>query len=145
MIEIRKLQVKDLPQLAELYEELVGEKSDAVKMQGTFARIQADEHYYLLGAFEGEILAGSVMGILCHDLIGECRPFMVVENVIVSDRFRGKKVGRLLMEDLELLAVQQRCGYAILVSSGFRSEAHAFYESLGYTEDVRGFRRRLEP
>ncbi len=144
MIEIRTLQAGDLPQLAELYRELVDQESVSANMQDTFAKIQADDRYCLLGAFEEDVLAGSVMGIICYDLIGDCRPFMVIENVIVSDRFRGKKVGRLLMEELENFAVRQGCGYAILVSSGYRTEAHAFYESLGYTEDVRGFRRRLD-
>ncbi|OWR27192.1 GNAT family N-acetyltransferase [Saccharibacillus sp. O23] len=144
MIEIRKIRTGDLPQLAELYGELVEEKSGGPKMRETFARIEADDRYVLLGAFEGERLAGSAMAVFCYDPIGDCRPFMVVENVIVSERFRGKKAGRLLMEELERLAKERSCGYAILVSSGFRKEAHAFYESLGYTEDVRGFRRRLD-
>lgn len=144
MITIRKVRTGDLPQLAELYEELVQEPSVETNMRETFARIEADDRYCLLGAFEDERLAGSAMGIFCYDLIGDCRPFMVVENVIVSERFRGQKAGKLLMEELERLAKARNCGYAILVSSGFRKEAHAFYESLGYTEDVRGFRRRLD-
>ncbi|NGZ75656.1 GNAT family N-acetyltransferase [Saccharibacillus alkalitolerans] len=144
MIDIRKLEARDLPPLAALYGELVEEKSSPEAMRDPFAAIAADERYVLLGAFEEERLAGSVMGIVCYDLIGGCRPFMVVENVIVSDAFRGRKVGRLLMEKLEEIARENRCAYSLLVSSGFRKEAHAFYESLGYTEDVRGFRRRLD-
>ena len=143
MIHIRTLQETDLPQLAVLYEQLVEEPSSPQRMRETFAKLAADPNYRLLGAFEDERLAGSVMGVVCHDLIGDCRPFMVVENVIVSDAFRGKKVGKLLMEELERIARECRCAYALLVSSGFRTEAHAFYEALGYTEDVRGFRRRL--
>ncbi|QDH22717.1 GNAT family N-acetyltransferase [Saccharibacillus brassicae] len=114
-------------------------------MRETFAALAADHNYRLLGAFEGEALAGSAMGVICHDLIGDCRPFMVVENVIVSEAFRGRKAGKLLMEELERIARERRCAYALLVSSGFRTEAHAFYEALGYEEDVRGFRRRLTP
>ncbi|EXG83301.1 GNAT family N-acetyltransferase [Saccharibacillus sacchari] len=144
MIEIRMLQVGDLPQLAVLYGELVEEKSSPEAMRGTFDKIASDDNYSLLGAFEDGRLAGSLMGVICEDLIGECRPFMVIENVIVSEAFRGKKVGKLLMQEAEWVARERRCGYALLVSSGFRKEAHAFYESLGYTENVRGFRRRLD-
>jgi len=144
MIEIRMLQVGDLPQLAVLYGELVEEKSSPEAMRGTFDKIASDDNYSLLGAFEYGRLAGSLMGVICEDLIGECRPFMVIENVIVSEAFRGKKVGKLLMQEAERVARERRCGYALLVSSGFRKEAHAFYESLGYTENVRGFRRRLD-
>lgn len=144
MIEIRMLQVGDLPQLATLYGELVEEKSSPEAMRSTFDKIASDDNYRLLGAFEEGRLAGSLMGVICKDLIGECRPFMVIENVIVSEAFRGKKVGKLLMQEAERIARERRCAYALLVSSGFRKEAHAFYESLGYTEDVRGFRQRLD-
>lgn len=144
MIEIRMLQIGDLPQLAALYGELVEEKSSPEAMRGTFDKIASDDNYRLLGAFEDGRLAGSLMGVICEDLIGECRPFMVIENVIVSEAFRGKKVGKLLMQEAERVARERRCAYALLVSSGFRKEAHAFYESLGYTEDVRGFRQRLD-
>lgn len=145
MIDIRILQEDDLPQLAGLYAELVEQPSSPQRMRETFAVLAADRNYRLLGAFEGEALAGSAMGVICHDLIGDCRPFMVVENVIVSEAFRGRKAGKLLMEELERIAREHRCAYALLVSSGFRTEAHAFYEALGYDEDVRGFRRRLMP
>ncbi len=145
MIHIRILEEDDLPQLAGLYAELVEQPSSPQQMRETFAALAADHNYRLLGAFEGEALAGSAMGVICHDLIGDCRPFMVVENVIVSEAFRGRKAGKLLMEELERIARERRCAYALLVSSGFRTEAHAFYEALGYDEDVRGFRRRLTP
>ncbi|MDO3410849.1 GNAT family N-acetyltransferase [Saccharibacillus sp. CPCC 101409] len=144
MIEIRGIQTPELPLLGALYEELLDKPSDPAAMAETFAAIEHDPNYYLLGAYDGERLLGSVMGVVCRDLIADCRPFMVVENVIVSAAARGKRVGRLLMEELERTGRELRCGYALLVSSGYRKEAHAFYESLGYDEDVRGFRKRLD-
>ena len=38
-------------------------------------------------------------------------------------------------------ALKNQCEYALLVSSGFRKGAHRFYEAVGYTDDVRGFRK----
>ena len=47
----------------------------------------------------------------------------------------------MLFDKIETYAKEQQCVYSILVSSGFRKEAHLFYEKIGYTEDVKGFRK----
>ena len=33
-------------------------------------------------------MMGSVMGILCQDTIGECKTFVVLENLIVGSKYR---------------------------------------------------------
>jgi len=48
---------------------------------------------------------------------------------------------RAQSQEIFEFAKEKGCGYAILVSSGFREGAHRFYEAMGYTEDVRGFRK----
>ena len=68
-------------------------------------------------------------------------PFLVVEDVIVRSDQRGKGVGRMLMEALDQFAQEKGCAYSFLVSSDFRTGAHSFYESMGYTDGVVGFRK----
>ena len=70
--------------------------------------------------------------------------FLVLENVCVRACAQGRGVGRALLAAAEAFGQAQGCGYALLVSSGFRKGAHAFYAAMGYTEDVRGFRKRIE-
>lgn len=146
MLTIQKIEMEHLPELATLYEELSGEKTNLSKMKETYLKLLHNESYELLGAIYNGKLAGSVMGIYCEDLIGECRPFMVIENVVVSSSVRRQGVGRKLMNRLEELARSRDCSYIILVSGPARAEAHQMYESLGYNQDemVRGFRKYLE-
>lgn len=145
MVTINQIETKHLPQLAELYEELVGVSTNLVKMEETYAEILEDKSYYVLGAFYENELAGSLMGILCKDLIGESEPFMVIENVVVSSKVRRQGIGRKLMLEIEEIARQHGCSYMILVSGGQRVEAHRMYESLGYREEhVEGFRKHLK-
>ena len=73
-------------------------------MQKMFKYIQQNGHYHVLGAFYNGELAGSVMGIECMDLVGQCKPFMVVENVIVSDQVRRQGIGQKLMLQIERIA-----------------------------------------
>ena len=84
------------------------------------------------------------MGIVCEELYGECLPFMVVEDVIVDADRRREGIGSALMCELERRAVESNCGYIIFVTESERTDAHRFYESLGYKPDAyRGFEKRL--
>ncbi len=49
--------------------------------------------HILLAAEDGGRLVGSVMGVVCEELYGDGRPFLVVENLIV-DKEQRRKGGR---------------------------------------------------
>ncbi|WP_438493850.1 GNAT family N-acetyltransferase [Paenibacillus sp. IHBB 3054] len=144
MVTIKEIEADALEALNELYSELIGHRTDQVKLEEAFNRIKADSRYILLGAYvDGELL-GSLMGIECQDLVGDCRPFMVIENVVVSSRARRQGLGKKLMTAIEQAAHERNCYYIILVSGEQRKEAHVFYESMGYRDEkVEGYRKHL--
>lgn len=144
MVTIEEIGADSLTALNVLYSELTGSMTDQAKLTKTFTAIQADSRYILLGAYvDGELL-GSMMGIVCQDLVLDCRPFMVIENVVVSARARRQGLGKLLMTAIEEKAHERDCYYIILVSGEKRKEAHVFYEKMGYREEkVEGYRKHL--
>ncbi|MNZ70717.1 putative acetyltransferase [compost metagenome] len=84
------------------------------------------------------------MGIICQDIVGDCRPFMVIENVVVSNHIRRQGIGQKLMAKIEGIARERNCYYIIFVSGGQRKEAHAFYEKLGFKDEkVEGYRKHF--
>lgn len=94
MVTIEEIGIESLKALNTLYEELIGGPTDPVKLETAFRSIREDSRYVLMGAFvDGELL-GSMMGIVCQDLVGDCRPFMVIENVVVSSRARRQGIGK---------------------------------------------------
>lgn len=138
-MEIRTLQQKDLEQMSVLYEELLhGEKMTMEHMEKMFHKIRERKDIAVLVAADGDQCMGTVTAILCYGLDGA---FMVVENVVVSKACRRKGVGKSLFEKIDELAEENNCGYTILVSSDFRKKAHKFYEDMGYTDGVKGFRK----
>ena len=144
MVKIEQATIIDLESLSELFEELIGEKTDFIKMNENFKLMSSDSSYIILVARENDEVLGSVMGIICMDLVKECQPFMVIENVVVKSKFRGKGVGMKLMQHLENLARSRNCYYTMLVSSGNRIDAHKFYEAIGYELGlVQGFKKYL--
>lgn len=144
-MEISELTESDLEPLAGLYKQFWGEASSLEKMQATFRRLSKNPYYIFLGAKQEGDLVGSVMGIVCEELYGECKPFMLIEDVIVDKSQRRKGVGSRLMRELERRAIDHGCAYIIFVTEQNRTGAHRFYRALGYGSDAyKGFKKRFE-
>ena len=137
-IEIVTMSPEDLPQIRQLYRELLQEDCPISTLQKNYRLALEQPGYFPLAAKKENLVLGTAVGFICT---APDAPFLVVENVVVREDCRGMGVGRRILEHLDALAVEHRCSYSILVSSGFRKSAHRFYESAGYTDDVRGFRK----
>ena len=141
-MKIRKASLEDASGLSSLMEELMGLPSNIAALQHTLKQMISNPAYLLLVAEQDGQLIGTVMGILCYDIYKDCRPFVTIENVIVSQKSRGLGVGKQLFFALEEWAGQQNAAYLMLVSGNERTGAHQFYQTLGY-EEQKGFRKYL--
>lgn len=135
---IERLSEQYVGQVVELQKTLVPFELTGEEAAARLEYILSNPDYALLIAREGDEVLGTVTGICCRAL---SMPFLVIEDVVVREDCRGKGIGKVLMDELDRFALENKCEYAILVSSGFRKEAHKFYEKQGFTEDVRGFRK----
>lgn len=144
VVTIQHASSDDLELLSELYEELSGEKPDFIKMKENFNLMKSSPNYVVLTAKEDNVVVGSVMGIICLDLVKRCQPFMVIENVVVKSTWRGRGIGAKLMQEIEEIGRNRNCYFTMFVSAGHRKEAHKFYEAIGYNVDlVQGFKKYL--
>ena len=143
-IIVRDIRQEDMSSLAALYSQFWGEKSDVEKMCDKFVQLQDNDAYILLCAEEQDKLAGSVMGIVCEELYGECEPFLVLENMVVDSDYRKRGIGKQLFVELEIRAKQKGCRQIILVTETNRNDACAFYESLGFhPTDSKGYKKKI--
>jgi ribosomal protein S18 acetylase RimI-like enzyme len=129
---IRKMIIEDIPGLAMLYKQFWNENSCIEKMQNQFEKLQHNDTHILLCAVGQNQLVGSVMGIVCEELYGDCRPFMVIENMIVDKNYRKNGIGKALFSELERIAKERNCTQIILVTETDRIDACRFYESMGF-------------
>jgi GNAT superfamily N-acetyltransferase len=135
---IEKLNIEDLSQVLELHSTLIPFEISFDKSLEIYKEMLKNENYYLVVAKEDNKVIGCAIGICCKCLAVS---FLVIEDVIVKDGLRGKGIGKKLMQSLDEFAKIKHCAYAILVSSDFRKNAHKFYENIGFTDSVRGFRK----
>lgn len=144
MVTLQYAKGDDLESLSELYEELAGKQTDLWKMKENFREMESNSSYIVLTAKEGNLVVGSVMGIICLDIVGECKPFMVIENVVVKSAWRERGIGAMLMKEIEEIGRKRNCYYTMFVSGSHRKESHQFYEAIGYDLDfVQGFKKYL--
>lgn len=142
---IDKLQISDINQYAKLCDELFGSQTNLDELKKALKKILMNEDYVLVGIKneDGELM-GSVMGILCQDTVGDCRPFVVLENLIVSTKYRKMGLGKKLITFIENWARENNSYFVMFMSLAKRKEAHAFYESMGYSQEIsNGFKKYL--
>jgi predicted N-acetyltransferase YhbS len=145
MINYQKLELEDLTGLKELYEDAFGSVTNYEKMVAIFQKIENNPNHIVLCARQNGKVVGSVLGVICNELIGNCTPFMVIEDVAVLNSHRRKGIAKQLMIEMENRAKLEKCNMILFVSSHQREGAHKLYESLGYGIDkVNGYRKRLE-
>jgi GNAT superfamily N-acetyltransferase len=131
-VEIRNLEIGDMKSLSKLNRHFWNEESNIETMEKKFRDLQNNPSYIFLCAVENDELVGSVMGIVCDELYGECQPFLVVENMVVDQEHRRRGIAKLLYEELEKISLLKGCRYAILVTDTERKGACSFYESAGF-------------
>jgi GNAT superfamily N-acetyltransferase len=143
-LHVRRAQPRDAAHVEALYRELVPGDPNICVAPEHLAGLEQDPNNQLLVAELGGTVCGSAFLTLCLDPMYGFQPFAVVENVIVLPAQRARGVGRALLAALEAVARGARCTKVMLLSSVGRSDAHAFFDRLGYDgERKRGFVKYL--
>jgi len=141
---IRDLQIEDIESLSKLYYLFWNEDSDKQKMKDKFNQLKDNGSYIFLCAEENSTLIGSLMGIICEELYGDCKPFLVVENMVVDSAYRKKGIGKALFVEVEKRAKSNGCTQIILVTEAERNGACGFYESIGFHPTANeGYKKKI--
>lgn len=142
---IRDMSADDIPQLEQLYRQFWGEESSVETMSTQFNKLHNYDSHVLLSAIENNQLVGSVMGVICGELYGDCKPFLVLENMIVDKNHRSRGIGKALISELEKIALTKDCSQVIFVTERSRADAVEFYEAAGYSSKTHvGFKKKLK-
>ena len=137
---IEKLQPRHLAQVVSLQQQIVPFPIDPEAAAVLYETMQYRTDCCVMVVRDEDTVLGTVSGFCCHGLAGS---FLAIEDLIIREDLRGGGIGTKLMAAIHEFGKNAGCQYAILVSSGFRKQAHRFYEKIGYVEEVRGFRKDL--
>lgn len=132
VLEISPITLDELPALAALYQQLIPNEASVAKMAQVLAENRDNPRHTVLAARVDGRLVGSLLAVTCPMLFGQCRSFMVVEDVVIDQAYRRQGIGSALMQAIEDQARTQNCSYVMLITDTDRVESQAFYTSLGY-------------
>jgi GNAT superfamily N-acetyltransferase len=131
MPTLRDARLPDAPAAAGLLAEL-GYPADAGAVARRLQALLPRADY----AVHVAVLDGEVCGLGCahvFPVLHAEEPLALITALVVSERARGLGVGRALVLRLEDFARSQGCGRVAVTTANQRSDAHRFYERLGYS------------
>ncbi|TDR80194.1 GNAT family N-acetyltransferase [Paludibacterium purpuratum] len=130
-VMIRRAVAADAAAIQALYRELVANPAVCVLPERIAEVAQSANAALFVAELDGAVAATAHVS-LCLDVMFQNQPFAVVENIIVMPRCRGLGVGAALMREVEHYARSAQCSKIMLLSAAERSEAHRFFEKVGF-------------
>lgn len=129
-IRIRYYRSSDYNMLICLLREVYGSNID----QKTLERVYlSDTRSILVATTEDEVLVGCTFTEVQEDYVRPSR-ILYVTYVAVDEKYRKHGIGRLLFDKVEEECREEACSAIELTSANFRTDAHAFYNNLGFTK-----------
>jgi len=146
-IIIRTATKADIPQLIELYKELIhGDPPIDLEMATTVLEKAEsnDVIYFVAEDTDSERIAATSYIAIIPNMTRQCSPIGFIENVFTAADYRRMGIGRKLFDVIINYAKERGCYKVTLSSGNTRKEAHDFYTSLGFDgESKRTFEMRF--
>ncbi len=115
-----------------------GDPTHTMQFAGHLRRLEV----VTLVATEGAQVVG-VLDMEYHQRLSDHRPQARVNDLVVTERARGRGVGRALLTRAEKLARKRGCFRMALVTAGWRDDTHSFYIGHGWSDYGKWFVKPL--
>jgi len=148
-VRIRKARESDLPALIRLYAQLHLDdyryRSPLIRaMRAAFRNIARDRAHHIVVATQSGEVVGTLHVMIFRHLGHGLHPVAIVENVVVLDTMRSRRIGARMLEHAARIAGRNRCYKMSLTTNLKRRRAHRFYERLGWKKSHFGYSFSLE-
>ncbi|ALC19334.1 GNAT family N-acetyltransferase [Streptomyces pristinaespiralis] len=110
-----------------------------------YERLRSDPNQFLMVAERDGTVVGTLQLTVVPGLSRRGSTRSIIEGVRVHSSERGQGLGRQLIEWAIEESRQQNCRLVQLTSDAARTDAHRFYEQLGFTGSHVGFKLPLNP
>lgn len=147
---VREATEADLDEVLALYQGIEDRPEQVLSLEegkAMLAQLRTYPSYRLWVACESAEPGADVVGtyalLVMHNLAHRGAPSAVVEDVVVAADRKGQGIGRQMMAHGVQQAREAGCYKLALSSHRKRTDAHAFYESLGFAQHGLSF--SIEP
>ncbi|MFJ8667901.1 GNAT family N-acetyltransferase [Streptomyces sp. NPDC093600] len=147
-LEIRPATAEDLPDIvAMLADDPLGAQrespSDLTPYTAAFERLARDPNQHLIVAVSSGRIVGTLQLTVIPGLSRRGATRSIIEGVRIHSEERGSGLGSQLIEWAVEESRRQGCQLVQLTSDATRTDAHRFYERLGFEASHLGFKMSL--
>jgi GNAT superfamily N-acetyltransferase len=149
-LSFREATETDLPAVvALLAEDTLGEKREDASLpldrgyRAAFAAIKSDPNQRLIVGLQDDVVAACLQLTFIPGIAFKGAWRGQIEAVRVASHLRGQGIGEALIEHAVTQCRAAGCRMAQLTSDKTRTDAHRFYERLGWTRSHDGFKLKL--
>lgn len=129
-IIIRYYQKKDYELLIKLLDKEYNSHINQTRLEKTYI---SDKRSIIVAVEKEDSLVGCTFLEIQEDFVRPSR-VLYVTYVAVDEKYRMHGIGRKIFERVEEIARENACSSIELTSANYRTGAHAFYDSLGFTK-----------
>jgi GNAT superfamily N-acetyltransferase len=137
-VRIRNLQRPDLDALLALYGHLHEHDRPLPERQvveAIWADALSNPSIRYVGCFEEDSLVSSCTITLIPNLTRACRPYGVIENVVTHAAYRGRGLGKRVLQEALAFAWAADCYKVMLLTGRQDASTLRFYEAAGFSRD----------
>ncbi len=141
-IRVCKAVEKDLDCILSLYKEQnwLGKNQTLSKTKKIFIENKSDT-MFLVAKLPGGEIVGTVTASINQALAFDCKKYMVFDYLVVDKNYRRQGVAKCLISYLIDYAKKHNLESIWFCSSASKTEAHLFYQKMGFDDPVKGFRK----
>ncbi len=144
-ISIAEAEENDLLEVLELYETVLDKGKKVLHLNDAkilFKKMNQYPDYHIYIAKINDEVIGSFALLIMDNLAHFGTPSAVVEDVVVSEKFQNLGIGQQMMLFAMQKAKEKGCYKMVLSSNLIRTDAHRFYERLGF--EKHGFSFKID-
>jgi GNAT superfamily N-acetyltransferase len=130
-IKIRKASPEDAAAITDLSRQLGYPLSQEQILQNLETVLASNDHDAFVAVYENRVIGW--IGV-ARTIMIEMTPYCEINGLVVDDRFRGKGVGKLLIEKAKQWGKEKGNDKIRVRCNVKRKETHLFYQHLGFKE-----------
>jgi ribosomal protein S18 acetylase RimI-like enzyme len=150
-LKFRQAKLEDLPEIVRmLADDFLGATRERYETPlpesyvKAFEEIDADKNNELIVAEKDGEIVGSLQITFTPSISFQGGKRATVESVRVDEKYRGQGFGKELMKWAIERAREENCVAMQLTTNSDRTDAHRFYENLGFKKSHLGMKLRLK-
>jgi len=143
-VRVREAIPADFERIIELFRQLwPGKELDHARLLAVFSHMKSSDIYTLLCAEEAGKVIGFCSTAILQNLWQE-GPILYITTMIADERHRKQGIGTALINEINKIACERGCKRIELESAFHRTDAHAFYEKMGFEKRAHFFSREVK-